>query len=137
MPREYGCTTKKSQPHYKCKNAPRCESVSRRIQRLWLRGFVDARTTDGHAKIAGYLAKYMFKAMHDVRLGGEQAYTATRNILRPLSFQVGEVATEDILDPTSEDDVKLISGDNTPLQERSYSTSYLGTCHYQSYKKNK
>jgi len=125
MPQYYGCTTRKNQPHKYCKNAPQCESTSRRIQRLWLRGFVDARVTNGHAKLAGYLAKYMFKAMHDVRLGGEKAYHASRNVMRQMS--VGSSAFSD--------EVKQELGLNEiSFAVHKFKTRYLGECTYEARK---
>lgn len=99
------------------------ERATRNLQRLWLRGFVDIVATDGHPKIATYLSKYLFKTVFDTRLGGQKAYSASRNIMRPLSCTndaaLGRVG-------------ELFSGDawNTieKLSEKTYETQWLGTC---------
>jgi len=72
------------------------ERFTRSLQHLWQRGFLDCSSTDGSSKLAGYLAKYMSKAMHDKRLGGQKAFVVSRNALRPVLYkfdeEVGQVA---------------------------------------------
>jgi len=104
------------------------ERSTRYFARLWLRGFVDAIITDGHPKIAGYLTKYMSKAMQDVRLGGEKAYYASRNCLRPVSISADtralfklEVIKQEVIH----------SGEL--LNEREFATLWLGRCIYKRY----
>jgi len=62
----------------------RTERRTRLVASLWGQGFVDLRETDGHAKIASYLSKYMSKVFIDERLAGKKAYTTSRNIKRPI-----------------------------------------------------
>ena len=107
---------------HECEPGRQCERRTRDIQALWQRGFVDCRVTDGNAALAGYLSKYMQKSMHDARLVGRQAYSCSRNILRPvlaasstLSNYLGEI----------------IPVDNVPLQTFEFETRFLGRAIYQ------
>lgn len=102
------------------------ERRTRRMAGYWGHGFVDLVKTDGSEKLSGYLAKYMSKAMSDHRLVGKRAYSASRNVLRPVSLNT----------PFQIKFAKQIWGlavDNSPLQEREYSTMFLGKCVYKSY----
>jgi len=109
---------------HECEAGRQCERRTRFISRLWLRGFVDGLITDGSIKLAGYLGKYMSKTMHDVRLRGRKAYYCSRNALRSMS--VGS-------DSLTEYVPVLVPVDNSPLQERSFSTEWLGRCTYKKY----
>lgn len=60
------------------------ERHTRELAGLWGKGFIDILATDGHKKIAGYLAKYMKKSFLDDRLAGMRAWTASRNMKRPF-----------------------------------------------------
>lgn len=102
------------------------ETYTRRIQNLWRYGYVDIVQTDGSPKLSSYLAKYMRKAMHDKRLMGKKAYSASRNILRPVSFN-----TQPAVDFACE--AWGIGPDTKPNMEREYYTPYLGTCRYRAY----
>jgi hypothetical protein len=62
------------------------ERGTRFIQNLWAYGYVDCVPTDGSEKLAGYLAKYMSKAMLDERLLRKRAYYCSRNVYRPDTF---------------------------------------------------
>jgi len=103
----------------------RCECATRNLARLWLRGFSDAIQTDGHDKLATYLAKYMQKAMHDQRLVGKKAYYASRNCVRPLSAGANSLDQylSDIVIPS-----ELVN-------QREFSTLWLGKCNYKIYLK--
>jgi len=104
------------------------ERNTRRIQNVWQRGFVDCVPTDGSSRLAGYLAKYMSKAMQDERLVGQKAYTATRNVLRPMLFKAQEE-----FDDVSE---YFLDGYlSTPLQDLHFETQWLGKGRYRLYKK--
>jgi len=103
------------------------EKTHRDIQRLWLRGFVDVRSTDGNDKIASYLAKYMSKSVQGVRISSKKAYHTTRNVLRPVSsssFTSFAGYLEDFIPSTP------------PLQEKKWDTQWLGSCTYYQYKNN-
>lgn len=118
-------TGKKHRTHV-CPKERECERRTRRIADLWGNGFVDLVETDGNAKLAAYLAKYMSKAMHDKRLLGKRAYSASRNVLRPVSlntsFQI-LLAKEGW----------GITGDSTIAKQKEYDTMFLGRCVYTSY----
>jgi len=107
------------------------ERHTRRIALLWRHGFIDIRSTDGSPKLAGYLSKYMFKAMWDERLSGTKSYSGSRNLMRSVSlntpFQVDTVKAE----------FDLESVDNPPLQIREYQTKWLGKCIYKVYSSEK
>lgn len=101
------------------------EKHSRYLQAIWARGFVDIIPTDGSPKLAGYMAKYMQKAMHDDRLVGRRAYYPSRNLMRPVLYKTSLVANyaKEVLGV----DIEL-------LTERTYSTEWLGQGNYQVYK---
>lgn len=105
-----------------------CECASRYIARLWLRGFSDFFVTDGHPALAGYLSKYMSKAMQDVRLSGEKAYYASRNSLRPVSIAA---------DSLSKFKIEIIQQEvihtGELLNEREFDSVWLGRCTYKRY----
>jgi len=109
-------------PHEKAST----ESETRFVQRTWLWGFCDCVVTDGHPKLMGYLTKYMSKAMQDVRLSGKKAYSASHNILRPVSFSF-----QDSLGMVMEN---IIGVDNSPLQNRDFNTEWMGRANYKLYK---
>jgi hypothetical protein len=103
---------------------PRTSRGSRYLQRLWGYGFVDCVPTDGSAALAGYLAKYMSKTMQDSRLNGKRAYNASRNVLRPVSFE----------SPLFLENADVIWGvDSELVNEREFSTMWLGRCIYKRF----
>lgn len=102
----------------------KAERESRYISRLWLHGFVDCVLTDGSPKLAGYLAKYMSKAMRDIRLGSKKAYYASRNIMRPMSVS-GHTVSDYI--------EEIVGVDNYSLHQHEFDTQWLGRCVYQQY----
>jgi len=128
LPDEIICTHKRGTSHALCRNRGKCERTTRNIQRLWSAGYVDCIETDGHPKLAGYLAKYMSKAMSDIRLGGEKAYSASRNILRPM--QVGSGAIDNEIK-----DLLGIGLNDTPTHVHKFQTAWLGQCTYQAFQK--
>jgi len=96
------------------------ERHSRHLLRLWAYGFCDIRETDGSPKLAGYLAKYMQKAVYDERLLSQKAYVCSRNVLRPLSYALGTVF----------DFKKELFGETELIQKRVFDTQWLGSCTY-------
>jgi len=129
LPRGFGCLGHYDRKRHKfihqCPIGRQCERRTRDIQRLWLRGFVDGRETDGHAKLAGYLAKYMSKAMSDKRLVHKRAYNVSRNCLRPM--QAGSHSLHEYFDELIPDDAQLL----TVKKNR---TQWLGNVIYKQYK---
>lgn len=85
---------------------------------FWSYGFIFAKETDGHERIASYLAKYMSKAFLDSRLYGLKAYVASRNCKRPVVYSGGVVGA--VLDDWV--------GDVSPYKVKSYDTTFLGQC---------
>lgn len=63
---------------------------NRDLQHKWGRGFLDCLPTDGDYRIAGYMAKYMQKAMSDKRLFGQKGYVRSRNTLSPVSLTANQ-----------------------------------------------
>jgi len=102
------------------------ERRTREVASLWQYGFVDVKRTDGNERLSSYLAKYMSKAMSDYRLVGKRAYSASRNVLRSVSFntsfQTSFLQEEFGLDV-----------DNFPFYEKEYGTMWLGRCVYKQY----
>lgn len=60
------------------------ERATRLVASLWKQGFIDLIETDGHEKLAHYIAKYMGKAQSDSRFFGQKAYICSSNIIRPF-----------------------------------------------------
>jgi len=95
----------------------------RELQHLWGYGFIDCIPTDGHTKIAGYLAKYMSKAMLDKRLRNKKAYVASRNALRPVSLSYASAFTF----------IEEIIGDTQPEVVSKFTSEWLGNATYKRY----
>jgi len=104
------------------------EASTRYFARLWLRGFCDCIITDGSIKLAGYLSKYMSKAMQDIRLGGEKAYYASRNSLRPVSISADSLALFKLEVIQQE-----VIHTGELIHEREFDTPWLGRCTYKKY----
>jgi len=99
------------------------ERVTRYIANVWGEGFVDLVKTDGSYKIAGYIGKYMSKALYDKRLLGKKAYSCSRNCLRPMSY-AGEVCFSDNV----RDELGAV--DKYIVFQKSFDTMHLGRCDY-------
>jgi len=99
------------------------ERQERNIQRAWRYGYVDCVQTDGHVKLARYLAKYMQKTMSDERLISQKAYVASRNVLRPVctTFSSAFYYLNEII------------GDTIPQKVKQFKTQWLGECKYSQY----
>lgn len=95
------------------------ERETRNIQRLWGRGFVDIRfasyTSEG---LAGYLVKYMGKALSDGKNGGGRGYYCSRNIKKIYS------KGSNSLDKYSD----IITPDILAQKVDSYNVPFLGVC---------
>jgi len=105
------------------------ERRTRLFAGLWGKGFVDLVATDGNHKIAGYLSKYMAKAFLDSRLKGKKAYTASRNIVRPV------VEKGAFLEPLFHGGLEGVPDLSTAdlLKDVSYDTVWLGRGRYRLY----
>lgn len=101
------------------------ERSDRRIQNLWGYGYVDGIPTDGQPALAGYMAKYMSKAMRDERLLGKTAYSFSRNCLRAVSLSTSTAVA------LASEALELV--DNPVAFERDFDTLWLGRCNYKSY----
>jgi len=115
------------------------ERNTRRIAKLWGYGFIDIRSSDGSPKLAGYLAKYMFKAMWDERLNGQKSYSSTRSLMRSVSLKTKTAVyymEREIAGDRINSDGTISQGVDKPLvpeKEREYSTKWLGKCNYKVY----
>lgn len=102
-----------------------CERNTRRLAALWPWGWLDLVATDGNPRLAGYLSKYMTKALFDERLAGQKSYTRSRGMPSPQSFSKPvevDVVFSEFLTPLPVVDF-----------ERSYGTMWLGRCDYKRY----
>ena len=98
------------------------ERTRRLFQNMWLRGYCDVRPcNDSSLAIAGYMAKYMAKAMQDKRLNNVRAYSSSYNVLRPSTAGGNTISSY-----LSE----VIPQDATLDHVAIYDTIYLGRCHY-------
>lgn len=99
----------------------------RTLQHFWALGFVDCMPTDGSEALAGYLAKYMSKAMLDDRLRNERAYICSRGIMRPVSLPGIAVSYSDEI-------FGIDLSTAIPLHSRQFGTQWLGVGRYASYR---
>jgi len=96
----------------------------RTLQHYWQAGYVDCVPTDGSPKLAGYLSKYMYKAMQDERLFSRRAYVCSRNVMRPVLFTSSLVLSS----------APLIWGNKlTLLTTREFSSEWLGAANYKRF----
>lgn len=103
---------------------PRESRGVRALQHCWQAGYLDCVPTDGSPKLAGYLAKYMYKAMQDERLFRRRAFLCSRNVLRPVLFTSSLVLNS----------APLIWGNElTLLTTREFSTEWSGAAHYKRF----
>lgn len=100
------------------------ERGTRFIQNCWAYGYVDCIPTDNSEKLAGYLAKYMSKAMHDERLLGKRAYYYSRNIYRPDSSTFGPFVNH--MSEQLDRHAKLVV-------EKEFDSTWLGKASYKRY----
>lgn len=100
------------------------ERQDRTVAKLWHKGFVDIKETDGSPKLASYMAKYMTKAMLDPRLWCQKAYFRSKNAFKP---QVSKGVPEWWLNDEFGLDVK------EPKYSSEFSTAWLGQCQYKVY----
>ncbi len=98
------------------------ERTTRNLQRLFKRGFIDIRIAEYHSPaIAGYMAKYMAKALTDPKYETRRAYNCSRNIKKIRSYGSNSLALY----------MDLVVGDNfTCANSTEYDTKYLGRCCY-------
>ena len=118
------------------------ERKYRTIQNSWGLGYVDCIPTDGSPKLAKYLSKYMSKAVQDYRLVGAKAYSRTRGLLSPASFNSEKIgsfsrALESIgLSHKVVDQLyfgKNVVVDKAPEAYGEFDTVWLGKCRYSRY----
>jgi len=116
------------------------ERSTRKMASLWGHGFIDLRVSDGSPKLAGYLAKYMFKAMHDTRLSGAKSYSASRSLLRPVSLRsksATELVMHEIVGNRININGTISQGVDSPAvleKEKEYTTEWMGKCNYKVYR---
>jgi len=107
------------------------ERNTRNFQRQWRRGYVDIRYASYTSKgIAGYMAKYMGKALGNAKLATKRGYTSSRNIdkIRVAGGNTLSSHLDEIVFPHDEVD---------EITESSYNIPYLGVCQYKRIKKKK
>jgi len=103
------------------------ERNSRLFQNLWQEGFLDCIPTDGSPKLAGYLGKYLLKALYSDRLVGKKAYQCSRNVLRPLSTSSATVVSY------SNELWGLDLSTAVACKEKEFDTQWLGKGRYRSF----
>lgn len=103
------------------------ERRTRYIAKLWGQGFVDLLITDGSPALAGYMGKYLSKALSDYRLGGKRGYNASHNVRRPAVFR------GDSIRGFSQEIWGIELSTAEPLHQRTYRTQWLGECNYKVY----
>jgi hypothetical protein len=115
-------------PHWKQEEdigqMDKIERGTRFIQNCWAYGYVDCIPTDNSERLAGYLAKYMSKAMQDERLLRKRAYYYSRNIYRPDSSTFSPLVN--YLNMKLEETATLIT-------DRDFETKWLGMANYKRF----
>jgi hypothetical protein len=96
------------------------ERKTRNLQRLFQRGYIDiSPTTYITEGLAGYMGKYMAKALADEKNEAERGYTASRNIKKIYHAGSNSLAGY----------TNIILGDNpVPLLSTGYDVEFLGYC---------
>ena len=105
------------------------EKKNRDIAQLWGHGYVDIIHTDGHIKLAGYLAKYLSKGYFDSRFIDQRNYSCSRNVGRPTVLK----SKSQVSFACDEWEI-VIGGDKSLEYHKQYGTKYLGLCDYYKYK---
>jgi hypothetical protein len=111
--------------------------ATRNIQRQFQRGYVDIRVARDHSeKIAGYMAKYMAKALFDDRYEAERGYNCSRNIERTDAYGSNKIIQD--LDSMKYHgfDPLILEPSLVLKEERAYDVPYLGRCIKKIYKTN-
>jgi len=101
------------------------ERSTRFFARLWGHGYIYITETDGNVKLSSYLAKYMAKSFVDKRLKNQKSFISSRNVLRPI-YQGGFDSVDIVLD-------NYLTVDNTTVQDRTFSTQWLGRGRYRKF----
>jgi len=99
------------------------ERKTRNFQRLFQRGFVDiSLATYNSVGIAGYMAKYMAKALTDFKDEAARGFTSSRNIKKITSAGSNTLSGyTDMIVPTDR---------VANVENRQYDVKYLGKCRY-------
>jgi len=101
------------------------ERSTRLVARLWGKGFVYLKETDGDDRLSGYLSKYMSKAFVEPQLANHKAYVCSKNIVRPTvlkGFSPSWPVTDEWI------------GELSPCKEKTFMTKWLGKGRYRLYK---
>lgn len=95
------------------------ERATRYLQRQFEHGYLDLRFAPNNSeKIAGYMAKYMGKALNDSKSRSERGYTCSRNINKVRIFASNTLSSYD----------ELLIPTDPPIEVREYEVPYLGRC---------
>jgi len=102
------------------------QRITRVVDRIWAKGFVYMKQTDGSPKLSTYLAKYMSKSYLDSRLTNQKCYVSSMNIKRPIIQEI-MTSINYILE-----DWKISTVE--PCEKNEYGTQWLGRCNKIIYK---
>lgn len=100
------------------------ERRTRVVAKIWGKGFVDLKQTDGNHKIASYMAKYMSKNFIDPRLFKHKSYIFSYNCLRP-------VVDNNAIVLSYLHEYELLTVD--PLQDKEFQSQWLGKGRFRLY----
>jgi len=101
------------------------ERSTRIFAKTWGHGFADLVETDGSAKLATYVSKYISKYFNDQRLHGYRLYLCSRNVVYPV---VDRAAILSMYDGSVNGVPDLSTG--VAVHESDYDTKSLGRAHY-------
>jgi len=105
------------------------ERASRNFQRQFRAGYVDLRVAKYNSEgIAGYMAKYMAKALGNSKLATKRGYTCSRGIDK-ISIASGNTIAEYL------DEIVFHSLDIAEEKKSEYDVPYLGRCRLSVIKK--
>ncbi len=106
------------------------ERETRNLQRQFRRGYLDIRSATYTSKgIAGYMAKYMAKALTDEKYETARGYNCSRNIKKFSTIGSNLLSQyEDLILPVN---------NIAKIEKAMYDVPYLGTCSYKKIIKNK
>jgi len=104
------------------------ERKTRNFQRLFRKGFIDiSLATYNSTGIAGYMAKYMAKALGDARYETIRGFNCSRNIKKTSSIGFNSVDEYTAMRIPTDGVVKM--------DEARYDVKYLGECYHQKLRK--
>lgn len=96
---------------------------SEKMAKIWRNGFIGINRIDHVDNVGAYVMKYMVKDFADQRLAGEKAYSASKNLTRPIVLYGHEAA--EIIETYLQNKKEVFAN--------SYESEYQGQISYKEY----